>query len=118
MRSESGGAADIERLHALTSRNDADLGALFDGDLKEWTVEFISSELPGLGVPPLESPQAFVEVLRELRDSKQRWSNALASLVLEAADGDDGLASERLKEFIEQCPWRFLKESAARKLHQ
>jgi hypothetical protein len=42
-----------ERLHELTSRNDLDLQALFNIHLPGWTVEFISSELPGLEIPQL-----------------------------------------------------------------
>ena len=120
MSSQDKSADEIERLHVLASLGPSELEARYSEDLTKWLAEFVSEELPGLELPPVNSPKAFADAVLELGRNKRSWSNRLAALVIDLSDspagGEEQKALERLDEFVGQCPWRFLRESAGRKL--
>jgi hypothetical protein len=109
----------IERLHELAALGQVELEALYSDDMKSWLIEFVDMELSG-AQPPLNSPKEFADALRELGRNKQAWSQRLGSLVIDLHDSQtpehEEQASTRLREFAQQCPWKFLRESASRKL--
>jgi hypothetical protein len=107
----------IERFHDLVRLSDEEVVASYGEDQAKWLTEFIDAELTGLQPPPVESGQQLVDVLRELQRNKQKWSRALASIVIDSQDAVPAeQTSARLLSFTEQCPWNYLRESARRKL--
>ena len=120
MSNEDESAAQIERFHGLAARGQEELEILYSQELTNWLVEFVGAELPGSQPPPVNSPKEFADALHELGRNKRAWSQRLGSLVIELSDSQAAeqkeQALERLNEFIQQCPWRFLRESARRKL--
>lgn len=119
MSSQNKSANQIEQFHTLAALGKGDLEARYSEDLAKWLAEFVREELPGMEMPPVNSPQAFADAVLELGRNKRSWSNRLASLVIDLSDsqvgGEEEQALKRLNEFAEQCPWKFLRESAGRK---
>jgi len=120
MSSQNKSASQIEQLHILASLGQADLEARYSEDLTKWLAEFVVEELFGVELPPVNSPQAFADAVLELGRNKKSWSNRLACLVIDLSDsqaaGDKEQALKRLDEFAEQCPWKFLRESAGKRI--
>jgi len=120
MSNEDESASQIERFHGLAASSQEDLAALYSPELANWLIEFVSIELPGSQPPPVSSPKEFVDALHRLGSNKRAWSQRLGSLVIELSDSQTveqkKQASAQLNEFIQNCPWKFLRESACRKL--
>src|SRR5215207_8953632 len=76
----------IERFHDLVRLSDEELVASWGEDLTKWLTEFVDAELTELQPPPVESAQQLVDVLRELQRNKKKWSQALASIVIDSQD--------------------------------
>jgi len=113
-------AARIDRLHELATLGDEELEALYGEELKTWLTEFVDAELPGSPAPPLNSSKELAQAIDQLARNKRAWSQRLGSLVIDLSDCSTPEAeretSEALKEFIHQCPWKYLRDSASRKL--
>ena len=109
-------ADQIERLHLLAALPKEDIETQYSEELMSWLVKFVDEELPGLGVPPVGSPNEFASAVIELGRNKRAWSNSLASLVIALSDSQTGdekhQALARLNDFADQCPWKFLSDSA------
>lgn len=116
MSNEDALALQIEQFHQLAVRTQEDQKALYSQELANWLIEFISVELPGSKPPLVNSPKAFADALHILGRNKRAWSQRLGSLLIELSDSQiteqKEQASSRLDEFIQECPWRFLRESA------
>jgi hypothetical protein len=114
---DGGSSSRIERFHDLVRLSDEEVVASYGEDLTKWLIEFIDAELTGLQPPPVESAEQLVVVLRELQRNKKKWSQELASIVIDSQDAVPAeQTSARLLSFSEQCPWNYLRESARRKL--
>lgn len=114
---DGGSSARIERFHDLVRLSDEEVVASYGEDLTKWLIEFIDAELTGLQPPRVESAEQLVVVLRELQRNKKKWSQELASIVIDSQDAVPAeQTSARLLSFSEQCPWNYLRESARRKL--
>lgn len=120
MNSQNKSASQIEKLHILASLSQADLEARYCEDLTRWLAEFVVEELYDVVLPPVNSPQAFADAVLELGRNKKSWSNRLACLVIDLsgsqAAGDKEHALKQLDEFAELCPWKFLRESACKRI--
>lgn len=118
-KSEDSTESRIERLHELAALGATELEALYSEELKTWLTEFVSAELPGTAVPPVNSSKELAEAIDQLARNKRAWSQRLGSIVLELSDARAHEAAEQasadLREFIQQCPWAYLRESASRK---
>lgn len=110
----------IERLHELATLEEVDLEAQYGEALKIWLTEFITAELPGSPAPPVSTPKEFAKAIDHLARNKRAWSQRLGSMVIELSDCETSEtemeATARLKQFIQQCPWKYLRDSANRKL--
>lgn len=110
----------IERFHELASLSKAELEARYSEELKAWLIEFVSSELPGSSPPPVNSSDELADAIDKLARNKRAWSQRLGSLVIELHDSQTPEAQEQasaaLSEFVQQCPWKYLRESGSRKL--
>ena len=120
MREDETTASRIERLHELAALGEVELEALYGEELKAWVAEFVSTELPGMAAPPADSSKELAEAIGQLARNKRAWAQRLGSLVIDLSDcaapeAEDEVTS-RLREFIEQCPWKYLRDSASRKL--
>jgi hypothetical protein len=120
MSSEDGSASNIERLRELTNLDPAALDALYSDASRDWLEAFAEAELPKETLPAIDSSRDFVEIVHELSRSKRAWSQRLGVLVIELsdsrADAQESDVGARLAEFAQACPWKFLSESARRKL--
>jgi hypothetical protein len=118
--SEESTSSRIEKLHELAALGAAELEARYGDGLKAWLTEFVSTELPGTPAPPLGSWEEVAEAVDHLARNKRAWSQRLGSIVIELSDSQtpeaEEQASAKLREFIQQCPWKYLCDSASRKL--
>lgn len=113
-------AARIEKLHELASMDEASLATLHDEGWTQWLIQFITLELPGTPTPSLNSAEDFVQCIGQLAGNKRAWSQRLGSLVIQQSDATtpeaEREAAAALKDFAASCPWKYLRESADRKL--
>ena len=120
MRGEESTESRIEKLHELAALGGVELETLYGEELKTWLIELVSAELPGSPAPPVNSSKELAEAIDQLARNKRAWSQRLGSLVSELSDSGAPEAKERasadLKEYIQQCPWKYLRDSASRKL--
>jgi len=117
---EESTASRIEKLHELSALGLAELEGRYGENLKAWLLDFVSTELPGSPMPPVGSSKDLSEAINQLARNKRAWSQRLGSLVIEQSDSQTPAAEEQasagLKEFIQQCPWKYLRDSASHKL--
>ena len=120
MSHEEKSTSKIERLRDLTNLDPALLEALYNDASRDWLTGFVESELHEAKIPAISSARDFVEVVHQLGRSKRAWSQRFGVLVIELSEGrvdtQDDQISARLTEFAQACPWKFLRESARRKL--
>ena len=115
--SEESSSSRIEKLAALGA---AESEARYGDGLKAWLAEFVTAELPGTPAPPLGSWEEAAAAVDHLARNKRAWSQRLGSIVIELNDdqtpesGEE--ASAKLRDFIQLCPWKYLRDSASRKL--
>ena len=119
MNNEDKSISQIEQFHVLASLAPDKLQASYSEDLMNWLKEFIKLELTDVQLPSVNSPKEFAGAVLKLGDNKRAWSQRLSSLVIDLADSGTVEQTEsaltRLQEFSEQCPWKFLRESANHK---
>jgi hypothetical protein len=112
-------SAQLERFQTLASLDRSELEKLYDADIEIWLRSFINVQLPGHGSPSPLSPDTFVDLLHNLRDNKRAWSQTLGDLILRLADTSSDEerqdAMRKLEDFIRDCPWTFLQESAIKR---
>ena len=109
---------NIERLHALTRHGDVALAGFYGEETLAWLRQCIARELPEAAPLEIGTPARMVAVLRELRRSKQAWSQVYGEIAADLAQDPAGFDAGRLHDFIAGCPWKFLRDSAADALQE
>jgi LPS sulfotransferase NodH len=121
MSNQDDTANQIEQFHELVALGRGGLQEHYaeNAASAEWLAKFVSEQLLDTGLPPLDTAEAFANAVLELSKNKKSWSNRLSSLVIDLSDAqsedDEELAVSNLKQFANQCPWKYLRTSALRK---
>jgi len=112
-------SAQIERFQTLAALDRSELAKLYSPDVETWLKTFINVHLPGHGSPSSLTPDTFADLLHNFRDNKRAWSQTLGDLITRLADNlsedERQEAMRKLEDFIRECPWPFLRESAMKR---
>ncbi|WKB50763.1 hypothetical protein [Eleftheria terrae] len=107
----------IERFHELAALGEKGLEALYSEKLKTWFFDFLASELPETPQPPVNSSKDLAAAINQLAQNKRAWAQRLGGLVIGLHDSQtQEQAALELRQFMQQCPWRYLRDSARSKL--
>jgi len=109
-------AIQIDEFQALAKLGRAELEQAYGDGQWQWLGEFLSAQLPGAGVPAPASASEFADTVQRVGENRKAWGQRLGSIVIDLHDEEFAArvagAKQALEEFIRQCPWAYLRESA------
>jgi hypothetical protein len=107
----------IEQLNLFAVSDKKMLEAQGCEKLFAWLQEFVELELQGIKVPIGGSVEYFSSLVQELVLNKKAWAQRLGSLIIALNENTNTIAKDalltQLSEFSNECPWLFLRRSAA-----
>jgi len=109
-------AIQIDEFQALVNLGRAELEQAYGGGQWPRLSEFFGAQLRGADVPAPASASEFADTVQLLGENRKAWGQRLGSIVIDLHDEELAAraagAKQALEEFIRQCPWAYLRESA------